>query len=283
MVIEALDVRYTVIRCDFSDSNVERLICRDETGKRFVIIRIKNKEWIVNSMEFCMRQTENKPFTDFVSCFVSEKHLHVVLHDTEGVTLTRKLAQEECPIDERLAIGRGILDKVILQNIPFYFLKACMKPESIMISPGMDIDFRYTISGGVEDIRFGEVQTGILQLFEKLFWKEIRQRVKPVNDFCHCLRREKLQGIMEIYTAYDVMCKELQNSDTGEMQMPQRRLDLLWNRVKGYAGTFRKICAVLLMLLAVGFLIYAIWSLQDDGGSRENFTHIGTLEIKRSP
>lgn len=283
MIIETLGISYTVMKCDFSDSNLERFICQEETGKKVVIIRIKNKEWIVESMEFFMHQTENRSFTDFISCFVSEKYLHIVLRYAEGVTLVQKLAKEECSLDERLVIGRGILDKVILQNIPYYFLKDCMKPENIIISPGMDINFQYTISAGVEAIKFEEVQTGILQLFERLFWKEIRQGLTPPSDFCSCLRRGEPQNIMEIYTAYDIMCKTIRDSDTEEMQMPRKRLVLSWDWVKGCAGTLQKICAVLLMLLAIVFLIYAVRSLGDDSGTRENFSYIGTLEIKSSP
>lgn len=284
MMIQSLEKQYIVIKYCFSDSNMERYICQEETGSaRYTIVRIKNKLWITEAVEFLMHQKENSHFTDFVSCFFSEECLFVVMKHGEGISLEEKLQNENCLLEERLAMGKGILERILILNMPDYFLKDCLKPGNVILSTTLEVSFQYELLDidDYERVRFWQVQNCLWKLFETLFWQELKKKMlPPVTRFCDLLKKGGYQDILEIYTAYDKMCKEVQELSYDEVLLPQTWSFRLWDRMKKHIPVFKRICALVLILLAVVFLIYTVRESMQEGGEKKSFEYIGTLEIR---
>lgn len=284
MMIQSLEKNYIVIKYSFSDSNVERYICQEETGgERFTIVRIKNRHWITRVVEFLMRQKENSHFTDFVSCFFSEECLHVVMKYAEGISLEEKLQNENSSLEERLAIGKEILEKILILNMPDYFLKDCLKAENIILSTSLEVSFQYELRNisDYERVPFWQVQICLQKIFRMLLGQELKKNMlPPAAYFCDLLKKGGYQDILEIYTAYDSMYKEVQVLSDGKEILPQTWTFRLWDKVKQYIPVLKKVCAAVLMLLAVAFLIYTVRESMQEGGEKKSFEYIGTLEIR---
>lgn len=284
MLIQSLEKNYVVIKYSFSDSNVERYICQEETGsKRYTVVRIKNRLWIAGVVEFLMHQKENAHFTDFVSCFFSEECLHVVMRYAEGISLEEKLKNESSPLEERLAIGKGILKEILILDMPDYFLKDCLKAEHIILSAGLDAGFRYELRniGDYSRVQFWQVQNSLLKIFQLLFGQEMKKKMLPPSiRFCDLLRKGGYRDVLEIYTAYDGMCREIQELSASVEILPRTWGFRLWDRIKRRIPVFKRICAIVLMLLAAAFLIYTVHESMQEGGEKKSFKYIGTLEIR---
>lgn len=284
MIIQSLEKEYTVINYVFSDDNVERYICKEDTGSRkYIVLRIKNRMWIRKTTKFLMQQMENQYFTDFVSCFFSEESLYVVMNDAQGISLEKKLEDEKCCLQERIQIGRNILERIMILSMPEYFLQDCLKPEAIILSPALEVNFRYELSeiSEYDNFHFLLVQNKLGDLFEILFSEELKKGVLPPGKrFCNSLKKGKYQNIIEIYAAYESMTKAVQDLPPETLILPKTWSFRIWDRVRKYFRPLRKIGALLLMLLAIVFLLYSIQKSMQEEGEVQVFQSIGTLEIK---
>lgn len=244
MIIQTLEKQYTVINHVFSDDNVERYICKEETGsQRYAVTCIKNRRWIRKTTGFLMQQMQNRYFTDYVSCFFSEECLYVVMNHVEGISLKKKLEDENCYLRERMLIGKNILEKIMILSMPDYFLQDCMKPETVMLSPALEVNFRYELSqiSDYDKFHFLQVQNRLGNLFETLFFRELKKgMLPPGKSFCNSLREGKYQDIPEMYAAYDSMCKAAKELSPEEDVLPKTWSFRLWDRIKKCFVPLRK-------------------------------------------
>lgn len=276
MVIQTLEERYHIIKYSFSGSDEERFI--GESGnKKYMIARVKNKAWIVKSVEFLMGQKKNRHFTDFISCFMSGDSLHVVMKYAEGISLKEKLENEECPLRERMEIGRNILDRIMILNMPDYFLQDCLKEEGIILGRGLCVNFRYGL-WGLDDYQkadFGKVQMSLYHIFHSLFSEEIRDRVLPeLEQFCNTLQEKSYQEMMGVYTVYDRLCKTVDSMEPGT------RGSRAWEKMNRFLPAVKKFFAAALMALAIGFLVYEVRESMQEGQETRIFESIGTLNLE---
>ena len=284
MRIETLGGNYEILRYEYSDNDMERCICREEnSGVQCSMIRIRNKGWIMQTMEFLMQQLENRHFTDFIACFAEGGALCLAMAYPEGISLAGRLQEEECSLEERLVIGGNILQKILLQDMPLYFLQDCLSGESICLTPDLEVGFRYELTGisGYDKVKFVHVLGKLQGLFDTLFAKELRQRmIPPLNRFSRSLAAGKYKDIMELYRAYTRMQKLVKEIPPEETGMPDTWGFVLWDRIRKVFEPLKKVLALLLMLCAVLFLMDTVRRQLREDGEKRIFEYIGTLEIQ---
>ena len=216
MMIQSLEKKYIVIKYSFSDSNVERYICQEETGgEKYTIVRVKNRQWIAKAVEFLMHQRENSHFTDFTSCFFSDECLYVVMRYAEGISLEEKLQNEVSSLEERLAVGKGILERILILNMPDYFLKDCLKAESIILSASLEVSFQYELLNiaDYERVQFWQVQSCLLRKISRFGfrnWLAGRSNGTDKRRYKLCwiiCRRFPPTGCCRCYRFYNSMWK----------------------------------------------------------------------------
>lgn len=284
MLIQTLGKEYTIIKYIYSDDRMERYLCREEgTGEKKTVVRIKDREWITENMEFFMQQMDNTHFTDFEACFVSDGYLHIIMRHTDGVTLREKLDNEKCTVDERLAVGRALLDKMMVQDMPGYFLQDCLKVTNIIVTAGQDVGFEYEMSGGIRKgkVPFPEVQNSLSKVFKQMFSHELHHKTAaPLCRFYQNLRQGKYEEFLDIYTAYDNMCKEIRKTPPESLMVPQTLPFRIWGKMSKGIVYVKRMLAVLLFIAALCFLAYAVRKSGEDGSAKRVFEHIGTLQIR---
>ena len=284
MIIQTLEKKYTVIKYIFSDRDAERYICKEESGKeKYTVVCVKNRMWIRKAMKFLVQQMESRYFTDFVSCFFSEECLYVVMKYAEGISLKAKLERESCSLRERMAVGKNILERLMILNMPDYFLQDCLKPETVILSSALEVNFQYELSkiGDYDKAGFSQVQNCLGKLFAGIFVGELgKNMLPPIRGFCDLLGEGKYQDILEVYTEYGKVCKAVNELPPQELTLPKTWGFRVWERIRRCFVPLKKICAVILMLLAVAFLIYSVHTSMEEGSEKKVFDLIGTLEIK---
>lgn len=284
MVIQTLGKNYTVIQYCYSDSNIERFLCKIEGEESlYTVVCIKNREWIMTTVEFLMKQKENFYFTDFIDCFTGNEFLYIVMKYARGISLEEKLKNESCSRVERLAMGRALLEHILVLKIPDYFLQDALSTDLIVFVHGMELAFRYELAfiHEYETFDFARVQEKLYKIFQLLLEEELKKEtLAEAMNFCLKLKNAEFETCLEVYTAYRQVIKQAEAMSEEDFKLPKTLPFRLWERIKGYLPLIKRMCAIALMMAAIVFLIYTCRKSLQDGREKKSFDSIGTLQIE---
>ena len=282
MVIRTSDKEYPVIGVQKNNEQYDIYICRDVVAKGlYRILSVKDGALFPELVGFLNDSVNREAFTDYDGYFIDDGKLCIVMRYTQGITLGTKLATESVPFGERLELGRKILEKAVLQEIPDYFLAKCFTPEQIIIDPDLSVSFNYPI----EDIITDRQQSGrknIEQVLRMLFGKELERKVPQLlMDFFKSLPELCEQRLLDIYSEYYALMGKLEEYDA-EGEQPKTFWFKLWNAIKKIFKVLKKILIILLILASIALLIYTILDPGKDKDSGGHFKSIGTVEIQNT-
>ena len=284
MVIETLEKKYTVLRNLYAGDHTDRFVCQDETTHRvYLMIRVRERDWIVKTLGFLTDQVNNREFADMVSCFFSGESLYIVMRHSEGVSLTEKLDDEVCTLTERIAVGRSILDQLLLQRMPEYFMRDCLDADRILLSHSLQVGFTYELKDIVDygAVSFKDVQRRIASIWKTLFAHELKiKTLAGVQKFIDNLNEGVYADLMSVYKAYDEVCKKIAGMSDNELKKPKTKPFIIWEKFKRIWPYIKRIIALALLIAALVYLALTIKDLWNTGTEDKIFDYIGTLTIK---
>ena len=280
MVSRTSENEYPVIGVMENTDQYDMYICRDVSeGGLCRIMSVKDSSKFAELVSFLTDTVNRSAFTDYREHFIDGEKLCIVMKYTQGVTLTTKLATESMPFKERLELGRKILEKAVLQDIPDYFLAKCFTPDQMIIKPDLSVSFNYPI----EDILGSREQKGranIEAVLRLLFANELERKVPDqLMEFFDKLPGLSEQRLLDIYSEYYAMCALLEGYDENAEQ-PKTFWYKLWEKIKKLLKFLKKILILLLILASIAFLIYTIVDPGKNKKSSEHFEYIGTVKIQ---
>lgn len=284
MLIQTYERGYQVISHVLSNDMGEIYICRDtSTDLEYTILRIKDKSIVSELVVYLNTSINKETFVDFIERFVFEGDLCIVFKYYRGLSLSEKLKHEYCSLNERMTIGKKILDRIVLLDMPLYFLKNCLSGERIIIKPSLDISFNY-VPGDIRDFAAVDDRVALkafTAIFNMLFVDELtKQLAPPINHFYSTLQKEQCFDSIELYKLYAQMCREIEFIPEEEINKPKSKWFLLWERLKKLFKIFKKVLGVALLVLAVVYLAYTIDDFANPTITKvKHFEFIGTLEI----
>jgi hypothetical protein len=261
----------------------EIYICRDiTTDNEYTILRLKDRDIVPDLMVY-LNNSIQESFTDFVDRFVYEGDLCLVFKYYRGISLSQKLTYEYCSLSERMTMGKKILDRILLLDMPLYFLKNCLAGERIIVKPSLDISFNY-VPSDIHDFATVDETTALkafTAIFNMLFAEELlRESVPPINQFYSSLKREQEFNSIELYKQYTQMCREVELIPEEEIIKPKSKWFQLWERVKRFLQFFKKVVGAALLVIAVVYLAYTIDRFANPIITPvKHFEFIGSLEI----
>lgn len=284
MVFETHEKQYTVLRILTEDEHISRYVCQDESDQSaYLVFKIHEKDWIVKTLSFLTDQVNNRDFSDMVSCFFCEESLFIVMRKAEGTTLEEKLSDEECSMTERIAMGRSILDKLMIQNMPEYFMKDCLNTSAILMSHSLQAGFCYNLNNLYDygEVVFQDVCNRIADIMNELFKYELKKRILSVMDkFIKDLTYGEFKDILSVYKEYDEVCKKIAGMTAEELNEPKTWPFRLWDRFKKIWPGIKRVIALALLVAALVFLAITIKNIGNEGNENKSFSYIGTLTIK---
>lgn len=283
MIIETYDKVYTVVRHSASNSKTEIYVCQNKEDQRlYTVIQIKDKEVTNRIIEFICEQKSNKKFPDLVDHFVYKEDLHVVFTYAEGILLEKRLKQK-CTLEERMEIGKKLLEKLVLYQLPFYFQCHCLKIENIFQTDAMDIQFQYDLDDVQEHASY-TAQTArayLYQILKTLFDKELKNKViDPMQEFLKKIQREEEIEYLKIYKTYCEVCDQIKKIPKEEMQTPKNRIFCLWQKIKSIRGIIKGSLMALIFICVFGYMVYTICMFFKIKGYEKHFKTIGTVQIE---
>lgn len=282
MVIRTFEHEYPVIGVKESGEQYDTYICRDvSNGGMCRIMSIKDRSMFPEIVSWLTDTINRQAFTDYREHFIFDGQLCIVMKFTQGVTLSARLATESVPFRERLEIGRRLLEKVVLQDIPDHFLAKCFEPEHIVLDKDLTVSFNYPIEEIINE-RSSECKRDIETVFRLLFEKELARKVPDLlMAFFKRLPVLTEMSMIDLYSEYYLMMGKLEKYDESSEQ-PKTFWYKLWNKIKKLLSILKKLLIILLIVLSIVYLIYTIIDPNKNKNSNGHFKSIGTVEIENS-
>lgn len=285
MLIETYDDVYTVLQHCYTNTQFDTYMCRRRSDNElYTVIRVLNKEMTEKILDFICSQARNRSFSDLAGHFVADGDFYVVFAYAQGMTLHNKLAQR-CALEERMVLGRRILERIVLQGQPYYFVCQCLEPQNILVTDALDISFNYTLDK-VEQYGFftgAEAVSHIYSLMLLLFAQEIKKNnTPPLQPYLEYLETLESFDSIEQYRRYNELCAQIRAIPKEELAVSKG----LWYRIKQFIKKLHLgLKKVLLPVVFIGVFIYMMYNVymafQDKGRAR-HFDAIGTVNIEEA-
>ena len=284
MVIHTFEHEYPVTHVREIDGTSECYICRNESaGGLCRILAISDKSLFGGIIPGLADAAANSAFTDFIEHFIFDDMLCIVMGYTQGVSLKDRLETDSYALAEKLELGRRILERMILCELPDYYLTKCADATGIIVDSDMTLHFNYDI----DDITSAHTYTRegamekVAELLRFFFAKEEENYTSAeLSEFLGKLPQHIEAGdLVALYSAYHEMMQKATAADAkpaGEDSIWHK----LWEKLKKLGGVLRRVLMVLLLIAAALYLIFTIGDAKNDGTRHTNFTKIGTVEIK---
>lgn len=282
VTISTYEHDYPVTGVKETNELYDSYICRNVSGGGLCrILSIKDRSLFPSLVSWLTDTVDPEAFTDFIEHFNCDGRLCIVMRYTQGLTLEKKLSTESLSLSERLELGRKILERAVLQDIPEYFLGKCFSPGCITVAPDLTVSFNYPI----EDImtsRECTAQVNTVRVLRLLFARETERKVPELlMDFLERLPELAAGSMIDLYSEYYALCTALEGFDA-ESEQPKTFWFTLWDAIKRVFTKMKTIFILLLLLAALGYLIYTIF---DPGKSNKNepqYDSIGTVKIDQT-
>ena len=283
MVIENFNKVYTVVQQNSAELHKDVYICRNqEDNQLYTIIRIKDKRMIKKIIEFICEQKNNTKFSDFIETFACKEEFYSVFTYSRGMSLEKRLKQI-CSLEERMEIGKRLLERMVLYELPFYFQCQCLKMENIIVTDALEVRFQYTLDK-VEDYDSCTNQTASAYLYlalKSLFVKELKNNViDPMKEFLKDVQRNEKMNYLEIYQAYCSVCEEIKKIPKEEMQTPKHMLFRFWEKVKNCRKVIKGAMMTFIFIGVLIYMLYSIYMSLQVKGYEKHFETIGTVQIE---
>lgn len=260
-------------------SGCDGLCCR----AAFTLLRFSQKEEIHRLLEQNMLQEEiSGNFQDYMESFLWQDSLFMVFARREGTPLSQWLAHETHPLSLRLEVGKHLLERFLLLNMPEYLLEGILNEECILVTESLQVVLRYEPETSIGRNRRSEEQIGLqfYQVFFRLFQEEAsRQLCKEIPDFLEQIRQKPYEDVFHIYQCYDRLLGCL----TGKADCLQpfgwkERLNRLGEGLKKIG---EGLLVPVLIVAGMAVLIYGICCPAGEEPEEFRFEQIGTLEIQK--
>lgn len=283
MVIETYDKTYTVVKHNVSGIHKDIYICRNsEDHQLYTLVCIKDKKVTNKIIQFLCKQKKNKKFSDLIENFVYEENFYIVFAYAEGMSLEKRLKQN-CSLEERMEIGKKLLEKMVLFHLPYYFQCQCLKMENIVLTDALDVKFQYNLEK-IEEYHSYTWQTASAYLYhilKSLFVKELKNNVlDPMKEFLDIVQKGKENDYLKIYQKYCNVCEKIKKIPQEELQTPRNWIFRLWEKIKSFRGVIKGVMLTLIFICVFVYMIYSIYMSLQIKGYKKNFESIGTVQIK---
>lgn len=124
MEIHTFDTVYFVIHSGKTKGQMPVYLCRKESdGQLYQLFAMKKQFIRKETISFLNEQLQNKEFDDFSDLFLYQEQLFAAIRYYADSSLEEK-KEENLEFEERLEIGRQILEKFLITKMPAFFFAA---------------------------------------------------------------------------------------------------------------------------------------------------------------
>lgn len=288
MIIESMTHRYYAICREEGNSAYDIYRCRElneAAHEEYLVCCVKEIELIKALARAFTGEGVYENFEEYYECFSACGWLCVVFCHYGQTTLAGKLQDEDCSLMERTAIGKRILQRLLILDMPDFLLSETMSVDRILVDASLSIHFRYRLEGILLSCeqRTEKIYKGLSDIFTVLFAKELMlEKCGEIPVFIQGLTKGEhdrgMPGLLSVYQEYEAL-EELLAGLSGDGQIrPNTFWFRVWDKIKMAFPVVKKIVFCMIVVMLAGYLIYGlVFPKYPDEYLR--FDTIGTLPI----
>lgn len=284
MVIRAFDEDFDIIHIKQVSEEYSILQCRISGKKEdYTVLHFERAETVKRLLPLFYSLQDNMEFEDYKGCFSREEELYIVFRKKQGILLAEQLADNRLSLEQRIRIGKQVLEKLLLWRLPDFMLCQLLNVNRILIqNENVEFAYDWDLSMG-ENFGMTMVNQRMEGLLKDLFQEEAEHAVSPrLMKLLDDLERDIPEDFFAIYetysSLYDVMPEEAGKYVSG-FQKIKRNLSIL---AKKGEGLMKIILFLVVYFAAVLLLVREIKQQDTPEDETEGIVYetIGTLRIK---
>lgn len=284
MVIRTFDTVYSIIHAGKTEGMMPVYLCRNESDNElYQLFRMEKSCLREDTVAFLNEQLQNRDFNDFKDMFLYEDKFYVAMRYALAPSLQDRLT-ESMELEERLEIGKRVLEMFMLTRMPAYFRCKCLAPDRLLLTDSLDIQFSYTLDDieMASAMKMQDCWNAFAKLLETLWKVELKNHTVPeIKDFMDFLYFDKNKTEEQVYRQYLIMKETFLQVEKEERKKPRKFLFELWDKLKLGIPFVKKLAALLILLAVIGYLVYTVWlEKQPSGGRQQQIQYIGTLNVE---
>lgn len=281
MIIE--NQKYLVIKELSNGVDTKRFLLKKEGENKFYNVTRQNHDTVSGEeVKFLLEQTKNESFVDFFDYVTKPDYLYVFMRYDQHDTLEGKMANENCKLVERLEIIRKVIEKIIILNMPIYFLNTIMQRDRIFVSRELDITFDYDLRdlAHFDKVTRAQVSGRLAELLKFVFKKEIELKaIDEMEALIRVLEEDKIELNEELMRLFHPIYTGYQENT---VIVPQTKKFKSWEKIKSLGKYMEVAGKIAVLAIAIAYLGLSIKNLTAESEVNANFTYIGTQEIRNT-
>ena len=285
MTIETLEHQYYVVHKREDTPLYDLYHCREIKERRhesYDVFCVKDQGLIYRLIPEFTDKNIRTDFEDLYEYFSRDGNFYMVFMHSGGKTLFRMLEQERVSLQERLALGKNLLERILLLNMPETMLHQVLRDENLLALEDLEIRFQYALNDfpHASERLHGENVERLENIFRKLFEPELRlQKSNEILKFIQWLPQARQEGYLEIYRRYERLGETFAEGGKPTQLRPNTFLFKAWDKVKAALPVLKKMLILAALGVLLGYLIYSIL-FQNQAVESFSFQNIGTLKIQ---
>ncbi len=287
MVIRVLDHKYFVMNTIVSGDGLDQYVCRDLSGEDseiYRIVRIPHDDVTPELMRYLTDIDSSESFNQLREYSNEGDFLCVVMDcgSSRAVSLRKKIAREQPSFKERLGYVYGLIERLILSDIPVYFATSALNAESIRLTPALDIAFDFDIHDilGFESRGMEDVCTELADVIMEVFDAEMsRNSLAELTQLVRNLRLRRYTDYLAIFADYKVIYEKYSGSED-DIELENNSFPFrLWDMLKNLCAQVKKYAYLLLLVLAAAYLVMTIRNIFKPTQQKDIYDYIGDMQI----
>lgn len=287
MIIRSLEADYQVLYRKKETEAFELLICRNQketADTTYTLLHFSQKEEMRRLVEKNLIEKEiTGNFVDFKESFLWKEGLVMAFYRRAGMPIHTWLTKEQVSLSVRLEVGKRLLERLLLLNMPEYLLCGVLNEDCVLVTEAMEITINYEPGELIwKESEFPKrIRNGFYQIFSLLFQKEEQEQSCPeIHEYMEQLRLEPYQDIFHLYQTYDRMQELLMKREDVDDLKPRTWL----YRLQALAATLlqigQKLMVPVIIMIGMILMIYLICNPAQEEIEDRSIEQIGTLHIR---
>lgn len=282
MIIQALNEEFEIVHIEQTREEYRVLYCRTPKQEEYRILHFIQPGMIKKLLPLFDSLRSNTAYEDYRGCFSKQEELFAVFYKRKGDSLIRLLSAQDTTLEQRIFIGKKLLEKILLWKLPDFLIVQLLAADRILICQD-EVHFAYDWDITLDDKSdMTTVNRRMVQLLHVLFQEEIENSVSVgLMELLDYLEKDMPEDFFAIYEAYsrlyDTMPQEAKEyvSSVTKIKMQAKKIILKAVEI-GKIALFAAVYLAAIWLLLDGMKAEKAREQEKEGIIYEN---IGTLKI----
>lgn len=283
--MQALGEVFHVIHVREMEYGNQIMYCSDEKGGEYTILHFVQEKCVRSLLPLFYALQDNRAFEDYKGCFTNNEELYAVFYKRNGMPLKRLLQEENISLEQRIMLGRQLLEKILLWKLPEFLICQILDPQYILLK-GEEIVFDYGwkfFAGDAGNMTM--VNKAMAVLFRELFSEEVNNALSPgFMGLLDYLERDKPEDFFEIYEEYNRICNVMPGEIMEHVTILQRwkqKISLWGERI---LPPVKAVLFIAVYILAVVMLLEEMHKKDKEKEEIQGvvFESIGTLPVQKA-